>query len=96
MSEDINSGLIQDVQDLDPAVLSASAGDTGSTPGGKPRDSDGTDGGGDSDGTDGTGDSDGTDKKGDSDGTDGGDSDGTDGGDSDGTDGGDSDGVDNA
>ena len=72
MSEEIESGLIQDVRDLDPVALNASP-------------ADGTDGSdqkrsGDSDGTDAQ-DSDGTDS-GDADGTDSGDADG----DGDGTD----------
>lgn len=76
MSNDIESGLIQDVRDLDPKPLSASAGDATDTTDQKtPGDSDNTD----------TGDSDGTDN-GDSDGTDSGDSNGTDKSDSDGTD----------
>jgi hypothetical protein len=86
MNEENNSGLLQDVRDLEPAVLAMAA--------------DGTDGG--SAGSMSVpdhkrgGDSDGTDTQ-DSDGTDAGDSDGTDaGGDSDGTDAGDSDGTDNA
>jgi hypothetical protein len=91
MSEEIQSGLLQDVRDLDAPAYNAAAADA----------TDGTDGQkmpgkkkGDGDGTDAT-DGDGTDGTGDNDGTDGGDSDGTDGGDSDGTDGaGDSDGTD--
>jgi hypothetical protein len=93
MSEEIRTGLLQDVRDLDGRAISASA-------------ADGTDGGGammpkkdhdaadksDADGTD--TDSDAKDR--DSDGTDAGDSDGTDAGDADGTDKGDSDGTDNA
>jgi len=73
MSEEINSGLLQDVRDLEPRSYSAAG----------PDKKDGTDKA-DTDSTDG-GDSDGTDKA-DTDGTDGGDTDGTDGGDSDGTD----------
>jgi len=61
MSEEIKSGLIQDVRDLEPEPLNAQ----------KRGDSDGTDA--DSDGTD-SGDADGTDS-GDADGTDGGDGD---------------------
>ena len=60
MSDEIQSGLIQDVRELEAFALFAAG----------PRDADGTDGTGDSDGTDGTGDSDGTDGTGDSDGTD--------------------------
>ncbi len=85
MSTEIESGLIQDIRELDAISYSAS-----------PADADGSDAtkrGGDGDGTDGS-DGDGMDGE-DSDGTDGGDSDGTDGEDSDGTDG-DSDGTDNA
>jgi hypothetical protein len=81
MNEEIESGLLQDVRELDAAAISVVA------------DKDGTDGTvpdqkkkGDSDGTDGT----------DGDGVDTGDSDGTDSGDADGTDGKDSDGTDNA
>ena len=75
MNEEIESGLIQDVRDLEPAALNASPAD------GK----DGADQkrGGDSDGTDAQ-DNDGTDS-GDADGTDSADADGTD-GDGDGTD----------
>jgi hypothetical protein len=88
MNEEINSGLLQDVRDLEPA-LSASA-------------ADGTDGGtdgspmkkGDTDGTDAE-DQDGTDAT-DADGTDDTDTDGTDDTDSDGTDDTDTDGTDNA
>ena len=86
MSDEIRTGLLQDVRELDPRTLSASAdadGNDGSmAPGGK-NDRDTTDGS-DADGTD-AGDSDATDK-GDSDGSDATDSDGTDGGDADGTD----------
>jgi hypothetical protein len=74
MSEEINSGLLQDVRDLDPHALSASPAD--GTDGDKKADQDNTDSGGDTDG----------DTGGDNDGTDSGDSDGTDGGDADGTD----------
>ncbi|HEX6094721.1 MAG TPA: hypothetical protein VF432_00250 [Thermoanaerobaculia bacterium] len=85
MNEEIQSGLIQDVSDLEPSALHASP-------------ADGTDAtnqkrGGDSDGTDAQ-DDDGTDS-GDADGTDNGDGDGTDNGDADGTDG-DGDRTDNA
>jgi hypothetical protein len=88
MNEEVESGLLQDVKELDAVAYATAA--------------DGTDGArtvpdqkkkGDSDGTDGT-DGDGTDGQ-DTDGTDG-DTDGTDSGDADGTDGGDSDGTDNA
>ena len=87
MKEREESGLIQDVRELEPRSMSASAADGrdgGSASPDRKR-------GSDSDGTDG-GDSDGTDSS-DNDGTDGGDSDGTDSGDNDGTDG-DSDGTD--
>jgi hypothetical protein len=83
MSEDINSGLIQDVRDLDSHAMHASPAD--GTDGDRKADSDGTDRGGDTDGDTGA----------DNDGTDSGDSDGTD-SDSDGTDSGDADGTDNA
>lgn len=73
MNEEMESGLIQDVRDLDPAALHAQQ---------RPGDSDGTDTQ-DNDGTD-SGDADGTDAQ-DGDGTDSGDADGTD-GDGDGTD----------
>jgi len=72
MSEDINSGLLQDVRDLEPHALHASPAD--GTDGDKKADSDQTDG--DSDGDNGA----------DTDGTDSGDSNGTDTGDADGTD----------
>ena len=64
MSEDIQSGLIQDVQELGPGLFAATnTGDGYSkNTGDGDRDADGTDGTGDADGTDGTGDSDGTDK----------------------------------
>lgn len=89
MSDEIRTGLLQDVRELDPRTLSASAdadGNDGSmAPGGKKKhDGDSTDAS-DADGTD-AGDSDATDKGGDSDGSDKTDSDGTDGGDADGTD----------
>jgi hypothetical protein len=84
MSNDIESGLIQDIRNLEPNQLS-SMGDGSDTGDQKKK--------GDTDGTD--ADTDGTDS-GDTDGTDAGDTDGTDGGDADGTDGGDSDGTDNA
>ncbi|HEY0371486.1 MAG TPA: hypothetical protein VGD79_05770 [Thermoanaerobaculia bacterium] len=80
MNEEIESGLIEDVRELDAAAIHAA--DPQRTGG----DSDGTDTQ-DNDGTD-SGDADGTD--GDGDGTDAGDADGTDGG------GGDGDGTDNA
>jgi hypothetical protein len=82
MSENINSGLIQDVRDLDIHKMSASAAD--GTDADTKVDRDRTDG--DTDG----------DKAGDTDGSDAADTDGTDGGDSDGTDAGDADGTDNA
>lgn len=75
MNEEIESGLIQDVRDLEPVALNASPGDA--------RDSADQKRGGDSDGTDAQ-DNDGTDS-GDADGTDSADADGTD-GDGDGTD----------
>lgn len=71
MSEEINSGLLEDVRDLDPHVLQASPAD--GTDGDRKADSDRTDGDSDGDSAD-------------SDGTDSGDSDGTDSGDADGTD----------
>lgn len=79
MNEEIKSGLLQDVRDLEPGALAAAAADqrdSGSAVPDQKR-------GGDSDGTD-TKDSDGTDS-GDADGTDKGDADGTD-ADTDGTD----------
>jgi hypothetical protein len=82
MNEEINSGLLQDVRDLDPRPLSASA--TDGTDADQKVDRDRTDGDSDSG------------KAGDTDGTDAGDTDGTDSGDSDGTDSGDADGTDNA
>ena len=75
MNEEIESGLIQDVRDLEPVALNASPAD-GTDAADQKRS-------GDSDGTDAK-DSDGTDS-GDADGTDSGDADGTD-GDGDGTD----------
>ena len=69
MNEEMESGLIQDVRDLDPLALNATPGDGTDTADQKR--------GGDSDGTD-TQDNDGTDS-GDADGTDSGDADGTDG-----------------
>jgi hypothetical protein len=100
MSDEIQSGLIQDVQELGAGVLfGPGTGDSDKSDRIGTGDSDKSDSTGDSDKSDGTGDSDGTDGTGDSDGTDGtGDSDETDGtGDSDGTDGtGDSDGTDKA
>ena len=84
MSNDIESGLIQDIRELDPKPLSAMPGDGQDTGGQRKGDTDSTDA--DTDGTD----------SGDTDGTDGADTDGTDGGDSDGTDAGDADGTDNA
>lgn len=87
MNEEIKTGLLQDVRDLEPVALSASAADGTDTGDQKKKT-------GDSDGTD-TQDSDGTDS-GDADGTDKTDSDGTDSGDGDGTDAGDADGTDNA
>jgi hypothetical protein len=74
MNEEINSGLLQDVRDLDPNALHANPAD--GTDGDKKADHDRTDSGGDTDG----------DTGGDTDGTDSGDSDGTDSGDADGTD----------
>lgn len=77
MNEEINSGLIQDVRDLEPRMATAGADSDGTdsaAPGQKRGDTDATDA--DADGTDGA----------DTDGTDNGDSDGTDNGDSDGTD----------
>lgn len=73
MNEEIESGLIQDVRDLEPAALNASPAD-GKDSADPKRDSDGTDAQ-DNDGTD-SGDADGTDSA-DADGTDG-DGDGTD------------------
>jgi hypothetical protein len=73
MSEEIHSGLLQDVRDLEPPTWKVAG----------PDHKDKVDGG-DTDGTDG-GDTDGTDG-GDTDGTYGCDTDGTDGGDTDGTD----------
>lgn len=92
MSEEIRTGLLQDVRDLDNRAMSASAAD--GTDGGAmmpKKDQDAADKS-DADGTD--TDSDARDR--DSDGTDSGDSDGTDSGDADGTDKHDSDGTDNA
>lgn len=86
MSEEIRTGLLQDVRELEPLAFSASAADGqdgGTMPGKKDSDADAADKS-DADGTD-SGDSDATDR-GDSDGTDAGDSDGTDRGDADGTD----------
>ena len=102
MSEEIQSGLIQDVQDLGPALFAADNTGDGKTGDSYPHTGDGTSKGtGDADGTDSTSDADGTDNTGD--GTDGtGDADVTDStgdgtGDSDGTDStGDSDGTDKA
>jgi hypothetical protein len=68
MNEEMESGLIQDVRELDPVALNASAGDGTDAADQKRGDSDGTD----------TQDNDGTDS-GDADGTDSGDADGTDG-----------------
>lgn len=75
MSNDIESGLIQDIRDLDANPLSALPGDGTDAGDQRKGDTDGTDA--DTDGTD-SGDSDGTDGGGDSDGTDAGDADGTD------------------
>lgn len=72
MNEEIESGLIQDVRDLDAAAIHAQQ-RTGDSDGTDTQDNDGTDSG-DADGTDGDGD-----------GTDAGDADGTD-GDGDGSD----------
>ena len=66
MNEEIESGLIQDVRDLEPVALQAAPGD-GKDPSDQKGDSDGTDAE-DSDGTD-SGDADGTDD-GEGDGTD--------------------------
>jgi hypothetical protein len=68
MNEEIESGLIQDVRDLEPSAFAAAPGDAKDTADQKRA--------GDSDGTD-TKDNDGTDS-GDADGTDSGDTDGTD------------------
>jgi hypothetical protein len=92
MSEEIRTGLIKDVRDLDPQALAAAAAD--GTDGGAmmpKKDHDKSDKS-DADGTD--TDSDATDR--DSDGTDAGDADGTDSADADGTDSADADGTDNA
>ena len=75
MNEEIESGLIQDVRDLEPVALNAAA--TDQRDGGKDTVPPEHIRGGDSDGTD-TKDNDGTDS-GDADGTDSGDADGTDG-----------------
>lgn len=72
MNEEMESGLIQDVRDLDPVAIHAQQ-RTGDSDGTDAQDNDGTDSG-DADGTDGDGD-----------GTDSGDADGTD-GDGDGSD----------
>lgn len=87
MSDEIRSGLLEDVKDLEPRSMGGVSGG-GSTP--KMTDTDRTDA--DQDGTD-AGDSDGTDA-GDADGTDAMDADGTDAGDADGTDASDADGTD--
>jgi len=76
MNEEMQSGLIQDVRELDAVVMYASPTDgtdgdqkrTGDSDGTDAQDNDGTDAG-DADGTDNT-DTDGTDGDGDSDGTD--------------------------
>ena len=68
MNEEIESGLIQDVRDLEPVALNASAADGTDASDQKKHDSDGTD----------TTDNDGTDS-GDADGTDSSDADGNDG-----------------
>ncbi|MGZ5440386.1 MAG: hypothetical protein ACXW5U_03595 [Thermoanaerobaculia bacterium] len=76
MNEEIKSGLVEDIRELDPVALAATPGDGTDTKDQKR--------GGDSDGTDAQ-DNDGTDA-GDADGTDNGDADGTDKTDGDGTD----------